>query len=402
MIYLFIGVAAFFVSGAASYLITLWIQRRAHHSGWLDEPADARKIHHEVTPTAGGLGIAGGVAAGVSILFLASTMGGLSFSLPHGVFWAGALIMLVTGFVDDVHGASFKKKFFIQSAVAYGLLHFGYGVDVNAFLPFELGAYHATLLTVPLTMGWVVGVMNAVNFIDGLDGLAAGVVLIVLATFGAIFGVQGEWGLLFTSVVTTGALLGFLRFNFYPASIFMGDSGSLLLGYLAAVFPLTAPLDGHAGVSTLVPVVVLGLPILDTVTSITRRILNRQSIFSADKDHIHHRLLRRLPEPDAVGGMYLVQVWFGLAAVLMVIMPPVWAYLICGMSAVVSVAWVIRLGYFDAHLPRPAAPPLQTPPLESSATSPADISAQEVGPGEVTKEKAEPIDARSSAEMPDA
>jgi UDP-GlcNAc:undecaprenyl-phosphate GlcNAc-1-phosphate transferase len=146
-----------------------------------------------------------------------------------------------------------------------------------------------------------------------------------------------------TAVVTTGALLGFLRYNFYPATIFMGDSGSLLLGYLAAVFPLVAPLDGHAVVNVLVPVVVLGLPLLDTMTSIARRIVNRQSIFVPDKDHIHHRLLRRFPEPDAVGGMYLASAWFGLAAVLMVVVPPFWAYLTFGTTAVVSVAWVIRL-----------------------------------------------------------
>ncbi|NBB87141.1 MAG: undecaprenyl/decaprenyl-phosphate alpha-N-acetylglucosaminyl 1-phosphate transferase [Bacteroidetes bacterium] len=382
MTYLLIGIAAFFVSGAVSYFITLWIQRRAHRSGWLDEPADTRKIHDEATPTVGGLAIAGGVVGGAAILLLGSTAGGLSFTLPHGVFWAGALIMLVTGFVDDVHGASFKKKFFIQSAVAYGLLHFGYGVDVKAFLPFEVGTYHATLLTVPLTMGWVVGVMNAVNFIDGLDGLAAGVVLIALATFGALFGVQGEWGLLMTAVVSTGALLGFLRYNFYPATIFMGDSGSLLLGYLAAVFPLVAPLDGHAVVNVLVPVVVLGLPLLDTMTSIARRIVNRQSIFVPDKDHIHHRLLRRFPEPDAVGGMYLASAWFGLAAVLMVVVPPFWAYLTFGTTAVVSVAWVVRLGYFDVRMPTAA-------PLHSASADAAQVAPPPRPPGGPADQEAE-------------
>lgn len=349
---LLIAVAAFFVAVGLSFFITHVVKQAARGNDWLDDPSDERKVHDRATPTAGGLGIAGGLAAGAGMLVAASAWGDAAWTLPQGVFWIGALVMLVTGFVDDVYGASFKKKFFIQSAVAYGLLHFGYGVDVNALMPGVLSTYHATLLTVPLTMAWVVGVMNAVNFIDGLDGLAGGVVLIAMASFGAIFGMGGEWGLMLTAIAAMGALAGFLYHNVYPASIFMGDSGSLLLGYLAAVFPLTAPLvASHPVVNVLVPVVVLGLPLLDTGTSIVRRMLNRQSIFAPDKDHIHHRLMRRWPEPEAVGGMYLAASWFGIAALIMALVPPIWAFVIGGATAAVAVAWVVWLGYFDAHLP---------------------------------------------------
>lgn len=351
MIFVLIGIVAFLVAGFVSHVMTHWIQRSALRNGWVDEPASTRKIHSAPTPTVGGLGIAAGLTAGVSVLLVALTVDGLFLTLPTGVFWLGALVMVVTGFVDDTRTVSFKKKFFIQSAVAYGLLYFGYGIDVDALLPVDLSSYHATLLTVPVTMGWVVGVMNAVNFIDGLDGLAGGVILVVLATFGAAFGLQGEWGLALTALVIMGALFGFLRHNFHPASIFMGDSGSLLLGYLAAVFPLLAPMSEQPVVNVLIPVAALGLPILDTSTSIVRRVINYQSIFNADKDHIHHRLLRRFPEPKAVMWMYVVATWFGITAVLMVIISPFWAYMLCGTTAIVAVAWVVRLGYFDAHMP---------------------------------------------------
>lgn len=367
MIYWFIGAITFCTTCAFSYVFTRWLQRRAHHNGWLDLPLSERKIHDEATPTAGGLGIAAGMLAGMLVLGLATRMLGASFSLPNSAFWAGAVVMLVVGFVDDLRGASFKKKFFIQSTVAYGLLFFGYGVDVNALLPGAVDTVTATLLTVPLTMAWVVGVMNAVNFIDGLDGLAGGVVLIAVAIFGVIFGIQGEWGLLFTAVAVSGAVLGFLRLNIHPASIFMGDSGSLLLGYVAAVFPLVAPLNTHPVVNVLVPVVVLGLPILDTVTSIVRRKLMRRSIFAPDSDHIHHRMLRRWPEARAVGGMYIAAGWFGVAALLMTIVPPMWAYGVVVMTAVVAAGWVVRLGYFDAHMPKPVADVLHPFSLSTSS-----------------------------------
>jgi UDP-GlcNAc:undecaprenyl-phosphate GlcNAc-1-phosphate transferase len=395
MIYSFIGITTFSIACAFSYFLTRWLQQRAHHSGWLDDPLTERKIHDEATPTAGGLGIAVGVVAGVAALALAGSLLGVTLSLPSGVFWIGAAVMLVTGFVDDLRGASFKKKFFIQSTVAYGLLFFGYGVDVNALLPVAIDAYHATLLSVPLTMVWVVGVMNAVNFIDGLDGLAGGVVLVAIATFGAIFGVQGEWGLLFTAVAVSGAVLGFLRFNVHPATIFMGDSGSLLLGYLAAVFPLVAPLTTHPVVNVLVPVVVLGLPILDTATSIVRRTLSHRSIFAPDSDHIHHRLLLRWPEARAVSGMYVAAGWFGIAALLMVIIPPVWAYGVGVVTAVVAIAWVVRLGYFDAHVPEPLADVIHPFSLGTSS-----LPVQEKVPSNGSKETALRTDASSETMVP--
>lgn len=379
MIFVLIGIIAFLVAGFVSYGTTHWIERSAARNGWVDEPASTRKIHREPTPTAGGLGIAAGLTAGVGVLLVALNVDGLFFTLPAGVFWLGALVMVVTGFVDDTRTVSFKKKFFIQSAVAYGLLYFGYGIDVEALLPIGLSTYHATLLTVPVTMGWVVGVMNAVNFIDGLDGLAGGVVLIVLATFGAAFGLQGEWGLTLTALVIIGALLGFLRHNFHPASIFMGDSGSLLLGYLAAVFPLLAPMNEQPVINVLIPIAALGLPILDTSTSIVRRTMNHQSIFHADKDHIHHRLLRRFPESEAVRWMYAAAAWFGLTAVLIAIVSPFWSYVLCGTTALVSVAWVVRLGYFDAHMPirkRTSALPRHSS-LQSTSASDAQQEMEE-------------------------
>jgi UDP-GlcNAc:undecaprenyl-phosphate GlcNAc-1-phosphate transferase len=342
----FVGVTATLLAVFSAHFLTSWIQRQSHRYGWLDDPSNQRKIHEDATPTAGGLGIAGGLALGMMVLVVGLYVSDTPLGVPPLAFWGGAAIMLLIGFRDDVLGASFKKKFFVQSAVAYGLLHAGMGIDVNAISPVPLDPYYAALWSVPLTMVWVVGVMNAVNFVDGLDGLAGGIALFALTAFGVLFALQGQWGFVATAAVAGGAVVGFLRHNMHPASIFMGDSGSLLLGYLAAVFPLIGPFDSDPFVNLLIPAVVVGLPILDTANTIVRRMLGSGSIFKPDKDHIHHRLLKQLNEKRAVGVMYGAACWFGLSAILMAMVPPVWAYGVFAVTLVASIGWVVRLGYF--------------------------------------------------------
>src|SRR5690606_13165394 len=154
-------------------------------------------------------------------------------------FFIGAILTAAVGFYDDVRGVSFKSKFAAQVVIALFLIQAGYRIDLGWLI--QSDPYNEVLYSAALTLLWIVGIMNAVNLIDGLDGLAGGVVLIAFLSLGAIFGLQGEMGLVAIAVVMIGALSAFLAFNFSPASIFMGDTGSLFLGYVVAAFSLSAP-----------------------------------------------------------------------------------------------------------------------------------------------------------------
>ena len=227
----------------------------------------------------------------------------------------------------------------IQAIVAYALLHAGYRVDVSG-LPFVGDdVYGQALVSIPVTLLWIVGVINAVNLLDGLDGLAAGVALIAFAALGLIFGLHGEIGLVMIALIITGALAGFLLFNFNPASIFMGDSGSLFLGYLLATYSLSG--TGHANpmMALVVPAMVLGLPLVDTTLSVARRFAERKAICAPDRDHIHHRLTRTLSVRHAVLTLYAVALSFGTAAVALSLVP---TYL--GMTVIVGVIVMTGLG----------------------------------------------------------
>src|SRR5690606_34492605 len=201
------------------------------------------------------------------------------FSLPPAMLWIGALAMVGAGFYDDTRGLGFKGKFVIQVFAAYTLLYAGYRVDVTG-LPFVgEDPYVQALISIPLTLLWIVGVINAINLMDGLDGLAAGLVLIAFACLALVFGVNGQNGLVMVALIMGGALVGFLLYNFNPASIFMGDSGSMFLGYMLATYALEG--RGHAdpAVALLIPAVALGLPLLDTTLSIVRRVIERKAVF---------------------------------------------------------------------------------------------------------------------------
>jgi len=258
-------------------------------------------------------------------------------------FFIGAILTAAVGFYDDVRGVSFKSKFAAQVVIALFLIQAGYRIDLGWLI--QSDPYNEVLYSAALTLLWIVGIMNAVNLIDGLDGLAGGVVLIAFLSLGAIFGLQGEMGLVAIAVVMIGALSAFLAFNFSPASIFMGDTGSLFLGYVVAAFSLSAP--GHADplIALIVPVVVLGLPVLDTTLSVVRRFSRGHSICAPDKDHLHHRLSAIWAPPKAVLMMYGAAAFFGVMGILMSLATPLGALIVIGLTLVITFSLVRRLGY---------------------------------------------------------
>ncbi|WP_239498300.1 MraY family glycosyltransferase [Salinibacter ruber] len=348
---LFLGLVGSVVAGfLVTVLLTGLVCEQAPRLGLLDRPTQARKVHRRVTPTGGGIAIAAGLAVGLGVLW------GFWGSFPGAVqslsFWVGAAIMLATGYWDDKHALDAKAKFAFQLVAAYLLLHSGTilplsGGHADALSPDVVAGalpFSEALYIIPLSMLWIVGIINAVNLIDGLDGLATGIIGIAFLACAALFGVKGEIALTAVGIVMAGALVGFLPHNFKPATIFMGDSGSLLLGYLLAGYTLQGPLHTDPVLALLILPVLLGVPILDTGTAIVRRFASARTIFAPDRRHVHHRLVDRGTEQGAVLTLYGVGAWFGSAAVLMGVLPAVWGYLLAGGTAVVAVVWAWRLG----------------------------------------------------------
>jgi UDP-GlcNAc:undecaprenyl-phosphate/decaprenyl-phosphate GlcNAc-1-phosphate transferase len=379
-----IAIAGFVVALAVTALATPLVRQIALARGWVDQPDGQRKLHAAPIPAIGGIAIAIGFAVAALFCFGAQYYLPIEGLTASPMFWACGLIMVGTGLYDDLRGLGFKSKFMVQVAVAYLLLHAGYRVDLSA-LPFLNGdAYDLALISIPVTILWVVGVINAVNLLDGLDGLAAGVALIAFASLGVVFGIHGDVGMVLLSVLICGALVGFLAYNFNPASIFMGDSGSLLLGYLLAAFSLAG--RGHAdpALALLVPVVALGLPLTDTGLSVVRRFRERRAIFAPDRDHIHHRMAKRFPHRRAVLLLYAAAVGFGVAAAFISVLPLAQALGVVALTGAVAVAGLIGLGYHQVSVPEavPAEEPVvEAEPEHELAVAPAVVPVASSGDG---------------------
>ena len=327
-------------------ILTKWIRDLAHQNQWVDQPDGTRKLHAAATPTMGGLAMAAGFLVGFGFLFYAGERLSIAFALPPWGLWAGAALMLGVGAYDDIHGVGFKAKFLLQIIAAYVLLASGYRID-GSMLGLDVTSFHEALITIPLTILWVVGVINAVNLLDGLDGLAAGVVMIAFAALAGLFALHGSPGLAVIAVAMAGAISGFLIYNFNPASIFMGDSGSLFLGYMIAAYALQGlgSLQGDPFLVLFTPVIALALPLTDTGLAFLRRLLSAKAVFAPDCDHIHHRLLRSFTERTTVLLLYGIALWCGLAAIVMTTVPAIIGYAALATTIVAMFAGLRMLGY---------------------------------------------------------
>jgi len=274
------------------------LTRMALRFNLLDVP-DERKSHKVPIPRCGGLAMAFGALTPMAYWYA-----GDPFIVS---FLAAASCIVFFGIADDFFGLSPRWKFLGQILAALIVIVFG-GVKIvslGALLPD--GVLLPLGLSVPLTLLTLVGVTNAVNLSDGLDGLAGGMSLLNVCFIGYLAVISGNTTIALASLAMTGAIFGFLRFNTHPASIFMGDSGSQLLGFSAVTFSL-AVTQQAAAISPLAPLLLFGLPILDTLTVMITRIVNGLSPFSPDRRHFHHRLLRiGLGHAEAVLALYLLQ-----------------------------------------------------------------------------------------------
>lgn len=269
----------FVIAFAVSLLSTPWVARLAFRIGAVDQPGK-RKIHHRVMPRLGGLAVFAGFAVAAAFLGVDSRLGGLL---------AGGTVILLLGILDDTRGLSPKVKLFGQTVAATIVVFSGIRIEfINN--PFN-GYFFLGDFSIPFTVFWIVAITNAVNLIDGLDGLASGVSTIALLTFAIIAYQIGQSTVSLLALALAGAILGFLRYNFYPAKIFLGDCGSMLLGFMVAVLAVFGLLKGVTVVAFVVPIIILGVPIFDICFAILRRFYEHKPIFQADKQHLHHRLL---------------------------------------------------------------------------------------------------------------
>ena len=301
-------------------VVTPLVRTVAHRLDLLDRPG-GRKIHQVPVPRLGGVAMAIAFGVAIGLATLASPDLGATGSLRPNrapAILAGVSLLLVVGVIDDARGMRALVKLGFQIAAALLACALGLTLD-RLFLPW--GVVSLGPLAVPITVAWFVGVINAINLIDGLDGLATGVVLTVLGALGLLAAVDGVDPTLPIIAATAGAAVGFLAYNLHPASIIMGDTGSMFLGFVVAAIGVSLTQDGARPVAPWVPIVALGVPLLDTAWAIVRRTARGDPFFVADRGHIHHQLLRRgLTQRDAMltltavsAGLAIVAVLLGLA-----------------------------------------------------------------------------------------
>jgi UDP-GlcNAc:undecaprenyl-phosphate GlcNAc-1-phosphate transferase len=284
--------AALFVGSAVlTFVLTPAYVAAARRLGWLDRPG-GRKQHDEPTPTMGGLVVLFvafvGIAAAMS---MGNRVSQMLYAHRDHVLGAAActVVMMLVGVVDDRRGLSPRIKLLAQTVLA--LAAFLLGFQVSAVTVPGLGSVALGPFSLPLSVLWIVGITNAINLTDGLDGLAAGVCLLAAATNAAVAIYLQNYYMAVMMTLLAGALLGFLRWNFHPARVFLGDTGSMGLGMYLALCSLYSAQKSPTIVMILVPLCALGYPIFDTLAAVARRTLRGQPLFASDRDHIHHRLV---------------------------------------------------------------------------------------------------------------
>jgi UDP-GlcNAc:undecaprenyl-phosphate GlcNAc-1-phosphate transferase len=306
-----------------------WI---AIHVNALDIPNE-RKVHKKPMPRLGGIAV-----------FFAFLMGYMFFgenTIQMNSILIGSFIIVLTGVVDDIKPLKARTKFAGQIIASLIVAFYGGIVmhNVNAFgINLEFG-----LLAYPITIFFILGCINCLNLIDGLDGLAGGIASIYFLTIGIIAVMQGKFGLDSTlTFVMLGSTLGFLLYNFNPAVIFMGDSGSMFLGFIISIIALLG-FKNVTMTSLVIPFLVLAIPILDTLFAIIRRLLKGEKISTPDKFHIHHQLLnKKFTVKQTVLIIYLVDILFAVASIIYILKDRYLGYIIYGILLAIVIVFIMN------------------------------------------------------------
>jgi UDP-GlcNAc:undecaprenyl-phosphate/decaprenyl-phosphate GlcNAc-1-phosphate transferase len=306
------------LSMAAAFLCTPWVRRLAFGWGAVDFP-NARKIHQVPMPRLGGLAVYFGFWFPWIWFYLVNNRVTATFKDYEKMSLAlclGATAMMLVGMWDDLRGLRAMKKLAAQVAIAVGLYCADFRIVrlSNPFGPaWELGWW-----SLPVSVLWMVGITNAINLLDGIDGLAAGVTACIALALALINILAGHIVVALLTLCLAGACLGFLPFNFSPAWIFLGDSGSLFIGLVLACIGILSLFKAATATFVLVPLILFGLPLFDTLSVAVGRLLRGVPMFQADKSHVHHRLLRLgLNQRQAAYSLYGVTLALGSVAILL-------------------------------------------------------------------------------------
>ena len=306
--------ACFLSSLALSLVLTRCVRNFAVARGWVVPPELSRHVHSQPIPRLGGVAIFVTVMSVLGASFLVPKWLGFTSRFPMGTalgILGPAILVFLLGLYDDMRSMGPYAKFGIQSLAA--LLLYAQGFGIQHFDLLLRGHVLGGFLGLPLTIFWVLLITNAFNLIDGLDGLAAGSALFSTLVVFVVSLLAQNHLVTFLSVLLAGAILGFLRFNFNPATIFLGDSGSLFIGFMLSALALAGSQKASTMVAVAIPVVSFGLPILDVAIAVVRRFLSEKPLFRADSEHIHHKLLKRgLSQRETVLILYGVSAGFAL------------------------------------------------------------------------------------------
>jgi len=359
----FLFVSGLAVSVVATAAFTVLVKHLALRWNLVDQPNE-RSVHKDPIPRIGGIAIVGGFLVGLAFFYglrLIVPQWGWIIDFPDKWILIGAGLMFLLGLGDDLLNIKPRVKLGFQALAAFIVVAAGFRFQIPFLYFQELGAFN-DLLSAGITFLWIIGIINAVNLMDGMDGLAAGMGVIVVSSLTIALALSGYGADLVLVTAFIGALVGFLLYNSHPASIFMGDSGSLFLGFILATFSLPATGAPVSGLTYLVPILALGLPILDTVTAILRRGVQGKGIFTADRDHIHHRIFSKRGghQRSTVYILYTVNIIFGLIAIL-VLSSQALAHisLILSLTGIFCLLFLLRLGYIQLRSDKPTPHPEQ-------------------------------------------
>lgn len=315
----------------------------------VDQPTK-RKVHKEPIPRIGGVAI---FLSFASVIFLASLYNPVvvkqCINAPENLlFVMGAVVIFGLGLFDDFRSLSAKYKLSVQIAAA--ALAYGGGIRIETIGIQDFFMVELEWLSPFVSIFWIILVVNAINLIDGLDGLAGGISLFAALFLGTISYFSGRPDIALVMATLGGSILGFLRFNFNPASIFMGDGGSYFLGYMLATFSVLSTVDNHSAFTVLIPMLALGLPIIDVTMATVRRFIHGFGIFRPDKKHFHHMLLQRgLSHRSAVLVLYVAAVFISLSAMVLMQMHDGKSLIIIFAVGLLACIGISKLGYFQHY-----------------------------------------------------
>lgn len=305
---------AFLVAFGFTFASVPIAKRVAKKIGAIDIPKDKRRMHKKATPRLGGIAVYFG--------FLVSVLCFCHLTRAHLGLLCGSVVIVALGIIDDSKTLGAKLKFCVQIVAALIVIYVGdikitFFTNPNLFSAQTIVALN-DWIAVPVTVLWIVAITNSVNLIDGLDGLATGVSIIASVSLVFISFAVGAPEIAVIAVIVAGACFGFLPFNFNPATIFLGDTGSTFLGFTLAVLSVMGGFKSYAVISFAVPLLILGLPIFDTGFAIIRRLISGKGIMTPDRGHIHHRLVDMgFSQKQTVFILYLISGTLGISAVIL-------------------------------------------------------------------------------------